>query len=372
VLVSLFGEPCLSDFGLARFGAEAKTTGVVTATLLHAPPEILNGQPATPRSDLYSLGSTLHTLLAGTAPHWRATDESLLALIARIADEPLPELPAEVPGPLRAALRAAMAKEAEDRPTSAAELGQLLRAAQDELGQRSTPLRLADDEVIAAAADVAAPAPTDPDRTVARRGGPADDGDRTVKRAHTPIQGRPLPPGPPRTSTRRRRWPLVLAGMLLLIALAAGAMVVLAGGDGPEQADTSSDRGSAASADQPDATKADLVAAVNDHRREQGLDPLAVDPQLAREAQAHADAAAEQGEFPPIDRSINDRHDDRWFAIYTAAIAGESAADAQQNAIDSPTTEPRLVEPDAEVIGVGVAEDDDGTTYLVEFLAKRN
>ncbi|HEY5886834.1 MAG TPA: serine/threonine-protein kinase, partial [Acidimicrobiales bacterium] len=80
VLRSPFGEPCLSDFGLARFGGQAKTTGVVTATLLHAPPEILAGQPATAQSDVYSLASSLFTLLVGDAPFWRSTDESMLPL----------------------------------------------------------------------------------------------------------------------------------------------------------------------------------------------------------------------------------------------------------------------------------------------------
>ena len=103
VLRSPFGEPCLSDFGLARFGGQAKTTGVVTATLLHAPPEILAGQPASPQSDVYSLASSLFTLLVGDAPFWRSTDESMLPLLARIADEPVPDLRARgVPGrPLR-------------------------------------------------------------------------------------------------------------------------------------------------------------------------------------------------------------------------------------------------------------------------------
>ncbi len=117
VLRSPFGEPCLSDFGLARFAGQAKTEGVLSATLLHAPPEILDGQPATPQSDLYSLASSLYTLLAGETPFWRADDESMLPLLARIVDDPVPDLRGRgVPNPVAAAIERAMSKDPEARP----------------------------------------------------------------------------------------------------------------------------------------------------------------------------------------------------------------------------------------------------------------
>jgi serine/threonine-protein kinase PknK len=373
VLVSSFGEPCLSDFGLARFGGQAKTTGVVTATLMHAPPEVLEGSSPTPQSDVYSLGSTLYTLVAGQAPFWRDSDENLLALIARIADQPVPDLDGDIPEPVRAALEAAMAKDPADRPASAADLGRRLQAAQSVSGVATTPLRLGDDAEIAAAAEEMAAAPTDPNVTVPRRGAPGDDGDRTVKRGHTPV----LTPPPPATGpapTRRRRW-LGALMVLLVLAVAAGAFLLLTGGgdddpSGPSEA--GSETGTPTDPD-ADATKADLVDEVNAHRARQDLDPVTVDRQLAREAQASADTAAEQGEFPPLDLTISDRHDGRWFVVVSAAIAGGSAAEAQQNAFDSPTTEPNLVKSNTDVIGVGLATSEDGeTTYLVEYLAQRN
>ncbi len=347
---------------------------MVTATLLHAPPEVLEGASPTPRSDVYSLGSTLYTLLAGQGPFWRESDENLLALIARIADQPVPELDGNIPEPVRVALETALAKDPAGRPTSAADLGRRLQAAQAAAGVATTALRLGDDEAIAAAAEDMATVATDPNVTVPRRGAPGDDGERTVNRGpDTPVPT--LPPPAPTTSTgRRRRWVAALA-VLVVLALAAGAVLILAGGDDddPDAGGESDETSTTSVAVERAATKADLVDAVNAHRRDAGVDPVTVDPQLAREAQAHADAAAEQGEFPPVDPTIGDRHRRRWFTVYSLAIAGESAADAQQNAFDSPTTEPNLVVGDADVVGVGLATSEDGgTTYLVEYLAPLN
>ena len=45
ILVSQYGEPKLGDFGIARIeGANQTRSGVITATMAHAPPEIVEGQ----------------------------------------------------------------------------------------------------------------------------------------------------------------------------------------------------------------------------------------------------------------------------------------------------------------------------------------
>src|SRR5262249_22233015 len=67
VLVGPDGRPRLTDFGIAQ--AEDSTqlteTGQVIGTIRYLAPEVAHGRPATPRSDLYSLGVLLSEVAAG-------------------------------------------------------------------------------------------------------------------------------------------------------------------------------------------------------------------------------------------------------------------------------------------------------------------
>ena len=59
VLVTVYGEPRLADFGLARFTDDSVSqAGGVTTTVAHAAPELLRGRPPSVASDVYALGST--------------------------------------------------------------------------------------------------------------------------------------------------------------------------------------------------------------------------------------------------------------------------------------------------------------------------
>ena len=73
-LIDTFGRIKLADFGIAAVtGSTLTATGMVTATIAHAAPEVLNGARATFPADVYSLGSTLYELLTGE-PGLRAGD----------------------------------------------------------------------------------------------------------------------------------------------------------------------------------------------------------------------------------------------------------------------------------------------------------
>jgi hypothetical protein len=142
ILVSRYGEPVLADFGIARMRGGMQTqSGVVTATLSHAPPEVLDGHTPTAQSDVYSLASTLYALLAGSAPFVRDTDVSITPLLARVLREPPPDLrPRGVPGDVCALIERAMAKEPRDRPRSALEFGQEFQRLQQANGASPSPL----------------------------------------------------------------------------------------------------------------------------------------------------------------------------------------------------------------------------------------
>jgi len=140
ILLSSLGNAKLCDFGIARLqGAPETKSSVVTASLSHAPPDIVSGARPDARSDVYSLASTLFELVAANPPFVRPDDESMVPILARIARDPVPRLPeTQLPQPVFEVIERAMAKDPDDRPATAVELGSLLVAAQQQLGLPST------------------------------------------------------------------------------------------------------------------------------------------------------------------------------------------------------------------------------------------
>ncbi len=121
ILVSAYGEPALADFGIARVeGGQQTATGLVTASLAHASPEVLQGGPPSAVSDLYSLGSTLFELFTGRAPHFRPDEESVWGLMNRVINEAVPDpLSVGMPQPLASTVsRATRAQPEQRHPTA--------------------------------------------------------------------------------------------------------------------------------------------------------------------------------------------------------------------------------------------------------------
>ena len=123
--------PVLTDFGVAAAPAElAGTVALDRLTPPHAAPEALLRQAQDARSDVYSLASTLWTLLAGHAPFAAAGDLSPDPFEYRehALRHPLPPVPRpDVPEWLQATLFRAMAKSPEDRYPNAEAFATALR-----------------------------------------------------------------------------------------------------------------------------------------------------------------------------------------------------------------------------------------------------
>ena len=114
VLLTSYGEPALADFGIASLvneeGSESLATDTAAYTVVHAAPEILQGRAGTTAADIYSLGSTLYTLLAGQAPFAVAASTGLGPLVTRILHNDVPAIARPgVPPELEALLRTCMA-----------------------------------------------------------------------------------------------------------------------------------------------------------------------------------------------------------------------------------------------------------------------
>ena len=132
ILLSDYGEPQLTDFGIARIAGGFQTTaGVITGSPAFTAPEVLEGATPTPQSDVYSLGATLFCAMTGHAAFERRSGEKVVAQFLRITSQPIPDLREQgLPSDVAAAIEHAMARDPSDRPASAREFGEQLRGVQ--------------------------------------------------------------------------------------------------------------------------------------------------------------------------------------------------------------------------------------------------
>jgi tetratricopeptide (TPR) repeat protein/predicted Ser/Thr protein kinase len=122
ILVTAEGNVKLLDFGIAKMlvssGAGPQTTGVRAFTPDYASPEQILGEPATPVSDIYSLGVLLCELVSGQLPRLLSgLPLSELVQAANREPEPLP-----LSGDLAAIAAKALRRDPGLRYASAAEL----------------------------------------------------------------------------------------------------------------------------------------------------------------------------------------------------------------------------------------------------------
>jgi serine/threonine-protein kinase PknK len=136
ILLTDYGEPQLTDFGIARIAGGFETaTGVITGSPAFTAPEVLAGASPTPASDVYSLGATLFCALTGHAAFERRTGEQVVAQFLRITSQPIPDLRMQgLPADVAAIIERAMARDPTNRPATAAEFGDELRETQRRSG----------------------------------------------------------------------------------------------------------------------------------------------------------------------------------------------------------------------------------------------
>jgi serine/threonine-protein kinase len=217
ILLADDGTVKLTDFGIAKAAntSGVTSTGMVMGTAYYIAPEQARGEEAGPSSDVYSLGVVGYECLAGHRP-FRAA--STVAVAMMHINDPLPPLPADIPGGIRQLVEYALVKDPVRRYADGTEFVAAVTAV-----RRGQPAPQPGSLAPAAAQALTARALHDP--------GPSSDG---LAVAGLTAPGLPPLPGMttgphsrPVASTGRRSGPSLLTWAFVLLTVAAVAIGVI-------------------------------------------------------------------------------------------------------------------------------------------------
>ncbi len=121
ILIGRGNRVKITDFGvsLAQDQPTMTATGMVMGTAQYLSPEQAVGRPATPLSDLYSLGVVAYEALAGKRPF---TGPTAVDIAVAHVNDPVPPLPSSVDRRLSDVVLALLSKDPVKRPQSGEEL----------------------------------------------------------------------------------------------------------------------------------------------------------------------------------------------------------------------------------------------------------
>lgn len=144
ILVTDYNRPALTDFGIAGTLAGDSDDDSGMSIPWSPPEQFRDGSVDGVLVDVWALGATLYTLLAGRSPFvMPGADNSQRELINRISNMPVPRLGrADVPESLELALSTAMAKSPQSRYSSAHAFALALQRIQAELNLSVTPFEV--------------------------------------------------------------------------------------------------------------------------------------------------------------------------------------------------------------------------------------
>ena len=228
ILITTFGSAVLADFGISSTLARSQGDEVLAMSIPWSAPEVVAEHTGgTIASEVWGLGATVYSLLAGHSPFERRekgqnTRELMRRRIARATFVRIAR--DDVPDALQQVLATAMARDPDRRYRSAAEFGEAVRDVQRSAGLAPTPLEVPAAEWM--------PASTPVDFTDSTARGPA--------RSHVAHESRRSPVPRERTVRHReedtdvttppsagsRVWPWVVGGAITVVALSGvGAWV---------------------------------------------------------------------------------------------------------------------------------------------------
>jgi hypothetical protein len=129
ILITEGGRAKIADFGVARLNQSLTThSGQIFGSPAYMAPEQLSGGEADARSDLFSLGVMLYSLITGFRPFQGNSAETVSFKVMNIEPVPVTSFQHDVPPELDAIIARAMAKRPADRFQSGAEMAQHIQS----------------------------------------------------------------------------------------------------------------------------------------------------------------------------------------------------------------------------------------------------
>ncbi|SDP14043.1 hypothetical protein SAMN04487905_102143 [Actinopolyspora xinjiangensis] len=226
VLLGDEGTVKITDFGISRAQGDVAVTktGMLAGTPAYLSPDVACGKEPSPASDVFSLGATLYAAIEGRPPFGQ--NENTLALLHSVAAGKVE--PPRNAGPMTEPLLAMLRPDAEERPDMA-QVHEMLQAVAEGQAVSSVPTKAAP---IPPAMHPGTAAATDPPSNP-RDGGTAVAGTRPEEderyggtgRAEAASYPDSAPRAEPTGGKPRGRTPLVVSGVLLVVAAVAGILV---------------------------------------------------------------------------------------------------------------------------------------------------
>jgi serine/threonine protein kinase len=128
ILITEDGHPKITDFGVARLNQDVVLqTGQLVGSPAYMAPEQMLGKEADARSDLFSLGVVLYSMITGFRPFQGNSAQTVCFKVMNIEPVPVTSFQNEVPAQLDVIISRAIAKDPDDRYQSGAELARDLQ-----------------------------------------------------------------------------------------------------------------------------------------------------------------------------------------------------------------------------------------------------
>ncbi|MFF2813131.1 PQQ-binding-like beta-propeller repeat protein [Streptomyces sp. NPDC058000] len=222
------GDIKILDFGIARFMVATDKSSKVMGTLAYMAPERFREHSGDARTDLYAFGCVLYELLTGDTPFSAADPVSMMTAHLQQTPTPPGELRPGVPAALDDLVMRLLAKDPADRPASAADVRDALRAPGIASGADPAPPSAAEVPSTAPARDTPplhTPPPVERTPTEHTPGGPAADAGPGpfADRHHLPTQTAPPPEPAHRPAAGGEPAPDPLPGRRRALRLGLGA-----------------------------------------------------------------------------------------------------------------------------------------------------
>ena len=141
ILITEDGHAKIADFGVAWLSQEVTQNGEVVGSPAYMAPEQMAGKPADARSDLFSLGVVLYSMLTGFRPFQGNSAQTVVYKVMHVEPVPVTSLQSHIPPLLDAIISRAIAKDPNDRYQSGAEMAgeiEALRKADWALSESTT------------------------------------------------------------------------------------------------------------------------------------------------------------------------------------------------------------------------------------------